>query len=195
MNKNLITFHFEQASGHFKEPNINDQYLDERTKTAIRNAWDTCSIIDNFGKIWIQVDSLHTLIRTIRSQAHYLIGGISDEDKYRQGDILYIRGTAVYQLLDHNLQNAGSMQREQYIRFSELFYIAIRDCSRARVLRSEFYEFLKRILGKLKLIVNKTTHAIITQNQINDEHELNELCILNNWNIDWYNPYTQIFNK
>ena len=52
--------------------------------------------------------------------------------------------------MDYNIQNARSLQRENYIRFSELFYRAIRDCSRARELRAEFYEHLNRTIGYLK---------------------------------------------
>ncbi|MNR27656.1 hypothetical protein D3C85_1449370 [compost metagenome] len=53
-------------------------------------------------------------------------------------------------MLDFNIQNARSLQRENYIRYSELFYKAIRDCSRARELRAEFYEHLNRSIGRLK---------------------------------------------
>lgn len=36
------------------------------------------------------------------------------------------------------------------------------------------------------LVVNKSTHEIITKNGINDEEELKELCLQKGWNLDWY---------
>lgn len=150
MTKNIIPYDFEQVSGTYQQPTSEDRYLNESTKTAIRNAWDSCSVLDNFGRVWVQSGCLHTLLRTTIPNANYLIGGVADYDKYRDGTQLYIRGTAICQLLDTNIQNARSLQRENYIRFSELFYKAIRDCSRARELRAEFYEHLQRILGRLK---------------------------------------------
>lgn len=237
MTKEIIPYEFEQASGIYQQPTSIDKYLNENTKAAIRNAWDKHSVLDNFGRVWIQAGCVHTLLRTSKANANYLIGGVVDYDKYRNGTELYIRGTAICQLLDFNIQNARSLQRENYIRFSELFYKAIRDCSRARELRAEFYEHLQRIIGRLKqgriialgichdeltneplslqtcefshirsvslfpelagltkngLIVNKNTHAQITENTINDEEELLQLCKINGWNTKWHDEYTLI---
>lgn len=150
MTKNIIPYDFEKVSGTYQQPTSEDRYLNDNTKAAIRNAWDSCSVLDSFGRVWVQSSCVHTLLRTSIANANYLIGGIADYDKYRDGTQLYIRGTAICQLLDANIQNARSLQRENYIRFSELFYKAIRDCSRARELRAEFYEHLQRIVGRLK---------------------------------------------
>jgi hypothetical protein len=150
VSNKIIPYEFEQAAGSYQEPTLDAQYLNESTKAAIRNAWDTCSVLDNFGRVWVHSGSVHTLLRTTKNNANYLIGGVVDSDKYREGAELYIRGTAICQLLDFNIQNARNLQRENYIRFSELFYKAIRDCSRARELRAEFYEHLGRVTGKLK---------------------------------------------
>lgn len=234
MTRKIIPYQFEQALGHFKEPSTSSQYLNERTKVAIKNAWDRCAIIDNFGRVWVQSESVHTLLRTSQSNAKYLIAGVPDQDKSRYNNKLLIRGTAICQLLDFNIQNARSLQRENYIRYSELFYKAIRDCSKARELRAEFYEHLNRIISRLKqerinnlgisydeltgdnlnlqtcefshirsvslypelaglfengLIVNKEIHSIITQNSINDESELEQLCMLKNWGVNWLQDY------
>lgn len=150
MTKKIIPYEFEKASGAYQQPTSEDRYLNESTKSAIKNAWDSFSVLDSFGRVWVQANCVHTLLRTSKANANYLIGGIADYDKYREGTQLYIRGTAICQLLDFNIQNARSLQRENYIRFSELFYKAIRDCSRARELRAEFYEHLQRIVGRLK---------------------------------------------
>lgn len=39
------------------------------------------------------------------------------------------------------------------------------------------------------LIVNKTTHNLITSENVNDEEELYKLCYKNQWNTEWYNDY------
>lgn len=39
------------------------------------------------------------------------------------------------------------------------------------------------------LIINKSTHDIITSLCVNDEEELFSLCITNSWNINWYKEF------
>jgi len=147
----LIPYQFEAVLEKFPVPSSTHlSYLDERTKVAITNAWENFTVLDNYGRVWIVSEKVHVLLRTNRDNAKYIIGGVPDNDKYRDGNKLYIRGSTIYQILDYNIQNARSLQRENYIRFSELFYRAIRDCSRARELRAEFYEHLNRTIGYLK---------------------------------------------
>lgn len=43
------------------------------------------------------------------------------------------------------------------------------------------------------LIVNKATHAIITEEGINDEDELLILCQKKGWRTDWYNKFKHYF--
>lgn len=151
MKYQLIPYHFEAVLEKFRLPSSEHlPYLDDKTKVSIINAWENFTLLDNYGRIWIISDKVHVLLRTNRDNAKYIIGGVPDIDKYRDGEKLYIRGSTIYQILDYNIQNARSLQRENYIRFSELFYRAIRDCSRARELRAEFYEYLNRTIGYLK---------------------------------------------
>lgn len=44
-------------------------------------------------------------------------------------------------------------------------------------------------------IVNKETHEIITENNINDEEELFELCKTEKWNTDWYKDYKKMLKN
>lgn len=174
MTKNIIPYDFEKVSGAYKQPVSEDRYLHENTKVAIRNAWDTCSVLDNFGRVWVKSSCVHVLLRTSIANANYLIGGIDNYDKYRDGMQLYIRGTAICYLLDFNIQNARSLQRENYIRFSELFYKAIRDSSRAREIRAEFYEHLNRILGRLK--INRISRFGIQYDELTNEPLILQTC-------------------
>jgi len=151
MKYQLIPYQFEAVLEKFPVPSSEHlPYLDERTKISIANAWENFTVLDNYGRVWIISEKVHILLRTNRDNAKYIIGGVPDDDKYRDGEKLYIRGSTIYQILDYNIQNARSLQRENYIRFSELFYRAIRDCSRARELRAEFYEHLRITTGYLK---------------------------------------------
>ncbi len=151
MPYNIEIYQFESAVGSFKTPvEYNKTYLNERTKVAIVNAWEQCSVLNYDGKVWLLSEKIHILLRTNKANANYIIADILDENKYLNGNKLYIRGTVISKILDESIQNAGSLQRENYIRFSELFYHAIRNCSRARELRAEFYEYLKTIIGSLK---------------------------------------------
>jgi len=43
------------------------------------------------------------------------------------------------------------------------------------------------------LIVNKNTHKIITEKNINDEEELYDLCIEMNWQTNWYDEFKENF--
>ncbi len=124
--------------------------LNETTKNSISNAWEEYAVFDEFGRVWIISDKIHILLRTSRENAKYIVGGISDNNKYRDGDILYIRGSEIYKILDETLQNARSFRRENYIWFSELFYRAIRDCDRGCLLRTAFYEHLNKTISSLK---------------------------------------------
>lgn len=151
MKYQLIPYQFEAVLEKFPVPSSDHlPYLDDRTKVSIGNAWENFTVLDNYGRVWIIAEKVHVLLRTNRDNAKYIIGGVPDDDKYRDGEKLYIRGSTIYQILDYNIQNARSLQRENYIRFSELFYRAIRDCSRARELRAEFYEHLRVTVGYLK---------------------------------------------
>lgn len=58
------------------------------------------------------------------------------------------------------------------------------------------YAIYKEISNDIEngLIVNKETHQIITEEGINDEDELQNLCNKRNWNLDWYQKYKKYFN-
>ena len=43
------------------------------------------------------------------------------------------------------------------------------------------------------LIVNKSTHKIITEENINDEDELYALCEKKGWTTNWYDKFQESF--
>jgi len=103
----LIPYQFEAVLEKFPVPSSEHlSYLDGRTKVAIANAWENY----NYGHVWISSQKVHILLRTNRDNAKYIIGGVPDSDKYRDGKKLYIRGSTIYQILDYNIQNTRSLQ-------------------------------------------------------------------------------------
>lgn len=45
------------------------------------------------------------------------------------------------------------------------------------------------------LIVNKETHKIITKANINDEDELYDLCVSEDWSTEWYSTFSQCLEE
>ncbi|ACI51387.1 hypothetical protein Gdia_1609 [Gluconacetobacter diazotrophicus PA1 5] len=232
MSNPIVPYSFTSPAGDYSIPRIQNDLLNQSTINSIKNAWDSAAIIDSSGRVWINSQYMHTILRTTPQNSRYLIGGIDDSNKHIDGDYLFVRGSSILEILDVNIQCARGLARENYLRVSEAFYRAIRDCDKARITRAEFYEHLMTVKQRLKqqrismscideldgspldiascefshirsvaiyphlsgligngLIVNKETHNIITNNGINDEHELLELCQNLGWNTDWYSVY------
>lgn len=234
MSNGIIPFDDHSIQGAYTLPNTQSEKLTPSTIQGIINAWDNLTILDTYGRPWINSKGIHVVLRTSKDNAAYLVAGLADDQKYKTGADLFIRGESICYLLDTSIINARSMLRENYIKYSQLLYIAIRDCSRARELRGEHYEYIKKIVRTLKnkrineyhinydeltnevlhgataefshirsvslypqlashldngFVVNKDTHKIITKNSINDESELRDLCMINNWNVNWYDKY------
>lgn len=124
--------------------------LYEPTLKAIHNAWEESAIIDQNGTVWIGIEKLHCILRTSSDSARYLSDSISD--KYRQniGGEQYIRGCEIFRLIDSAIQTARSESREEYIRFSELYYQFIRDSDKAQKARRDFYGRINKSRRKLK---------------------------------------------
>jgi hypothetical protein len=207
---------------------------------GICNAWHRGIQIDYCGRIWICQSQLHTILRTTRAAARYLLLEISDEYQLEcQGEI-YIQGSEIYRSLDVTIQSAGCIKKEKYARFSEEIYRLIRDSDKLKTIRYEFYEEIESHKKNLKqirirelklgsdeltgdfldkidsdfshirnakmylpladrywngLVVNKETHKIITKANINDEDELYELCVSEDWNTEWYSTFSQCLNE
>jgi len=193
-------------------------------------------VLDNFGRPWLNDKSIHVVLRTTRSNANYLIATLPIDQKTYLANNQYVKGESVMYLLSQTVLNAGGLLRENYLKYSQLLYLAIQDCAVAREMRAEHYEYSKKIIKTLKskrvseleldfdeltgeplihltaefshirsaslypefacqvdngLVVNKQTHKIITQNFINDENELLDLCDLQGWDVSWFHDFTE----
>lgn len=208
-------------------------YLAKNTLTSIHNAWTASAAIDQHGSVWVAASRMHTILRTTKSNArYYLEYEVGSEHKKTIDGETYIAGTEIGCLLDNIIQNAGSISREEYTRFSEDYYGRIRNSKEAKIIRAERYERMSTYRGELKririaqmsinydeltndslqqsqfshirsfaihyqladkiwngLVVNRTTHKIITSAEINDEDQLLQLCRKYNWNTNWYDTF------
>lgn len=229
----------QSASSQYDIPNVSSPFVQQQTINAIRSAWDKFSFIDCYGRVWVSAEGCHVILRTSTANAKYLIGRLSDNEKYTEGDTLLIKGPAICKILDEFCYSAGSLIRENYIRYSQCVYEAIKHSSRARELRAQNYTRIGNAIGTLKnlrikqyaikhdeltgdvllpnsqfshirsvaaypqiatnvqngLIVNATTHDVITSLGISDESELLELCKSQNWKLDWIYSYNQFLSS
>jgi len=149
MTNDIVPFNFEKASG-YDIPSVQNDKLAKNTVTAIRNAWDRNTIFDKFGRVWINIETIHTVLRTSKENAKYRIAGLAEEEKLKSGNDIFVKGASICYLLDDSIQNARSISRESYIKHSQLLYLAIRDCSRAKELRAEYYEYINKVTKRLK---------------------------------------------
>lgn len=149
MNRMTI-MNLQSSSGQYDIPTINNEYAKQQVITAIRSAWDKFSFIDCYGRIWINSDGCHTILRTTRDNALYLVGRLSDSEKFNANAMIFIKGPAICKILDEFCYSAGSLSRENYIRYSQCVYEAIKHSSKARELRAQNYERIRSQICGLK---------------------------------------------
>jgi len=217
-------------------PSEEGQY--KNTITSIKNAWNNSTYLDNSGKAWVDTENLHSILRTNKSNANYIVAKISDENKVTFNNKTFIRGYEISMRIDKLIQECGSGTKVDYLKYSEKNYISIRDCDKGKLLRSESENRLSEERKKLKkkrikcykikkdeltggaldiknsdfshirsyslyplladnikngLIVNKSTHKIITEENISDEDELYALCKKKGWTTNWYDKFQESF--
>lgn len=128
-----------------------DNYLNEKSLMSIHKAWTSSAVIDNNGAVWILQDNLHIILRT--PDAKYLVDN-EIETKYKKivNRKNYIKGSEVIKLLDRIIQNAGSIKKEEYARYSENMYLRIRDSKDAKLQRAKRYEFIKEYRDEMRRI-------------------------------------------
>lgn len=217
-----------------------DAGLYTQTLKSIYTAWTSSAIIDQRGAVWVRTSKLHTILRTTRVLARYYLDIIADEHKVKVRGEMYVKGSEVCRLIDNAVQSSSSLRREGYARYSDYLYREIRDSDKARLVRAEYYEYIRRYRSELKrtriarfdvttdeltglplyktgtqfshirsvgayldmadkiwngLVVNQQTHKIITNNDVNDEDQLLNLCIEYGWNTDWYSEFLNSLNS
>jgi len=134
--------------------------LAQGTLKGIFNAWIAASVIDQRGAVWVKASQLHTILRTKKDKAKYLLGGVGKRDKVQMtGEGLLggekvletlVRSTKVCEWVNQSIQSPTGARTADYLKYSEAVYRKVRDCKDARLLRAEFREQLKSTQKNLK---------------------------------------------
>lgn len=139
------------AANNYVIPDLSSNpYALQQTINSIRSAWDKFSFIDCYGRVWVSAEGCHVILRTSTANAKYLVGRLSDNEKYIQNDQILIKGPAICKILDEFCYSAGNLIRENYIRYSQCVYEAIKHSSCARELRAQNYTRIEKSIGALK---------------------------------------------
>ena len=127
----------------------------KNTITCIKNAWNNSTYLDNSGKTWVDTENLHSILRTNKSNARYIVAKISDENKVNFNNKTFIRGYEISMRIDKLIQECGSGTKVDYLKYSEKNYISIRDCDKGKLLRSESETRLSEEMKEIKEKKNK----------------------------------------
>lgn len=108
-----------------------DGMLASNVVTSISNAWSKGVLIDDAGRLWVQTDKLHTILRTSTNQAAYLVNLITNHNRrrFRVGnqEVGCVCSSEVARLLDELIQNPGTLTQRTYGQYSWELYSAMRD--------------------------------------------------------------------
>jgi hypothetical protein len=134
--------------------------LAKGTLKGIFNAWVAASVIDQRGAVWVKVSQLHTILRTTKDKARYLVGSVGRRDKVQMTGTNLIGGEKVLETLvrstkicdwvNESIQSPVVARTVEYLKYSEAVYRQVRDSKDARLLRAEFREQLQSTQRNLK---------------------------------------------
>lgn len=235
---NEIDFFRPSSDIYFTMREYDDSY-NENVIRQIEKAWRKGSGVDRFGHVWVDTNFFHTILRTDKSNARYIIAQIDEREKRVINGTIYIHGPEVLKLLDSERMYSSTIKRSKNLAVSRDTYLAIEDSDSVSFMRAEYMEDMNEERKKLKgrrisrygidfdeltgeelksncqfshirswtrypryaldidngLIVNNSTHKIITSCGVNDEEELFDLCQDENWDISWYDKYKRKFGN
>ena len=134
--------------------------LAQGTLRGIFNAWVAAAVIDERGAVWVRASKLHTILRTKKDKARYLLGSTNRRDKVQitQTRLLgkkkvietLVRSTKVCEWVNEFIQAPLALRTADYLRYSEAVYRKVRDCPEAKLLRTEFQQQIANARKSLK---------------------------------------------
>ena len=125
------------------------------TLRAIYNAWIAAAIVDQRGAVWVRASKLHTILRTTKPNARYLLNDAPKRDIIhlamgkRKTETL-VRGTRVGAWVDETIQRPTAARTSKYLGYSEEIYRRVRDHPEVRELRADFLHGMKSAMLRLK---------------------------------------------
>lgn len=114
------------------------------------NAWESGTLTDSMGQIWIDEQHLSDIWRTDNGTAAFFVGGIISSDRVNFSGRQCVKYSAVVYRLNEILQGPITNKRREYLRLSEIIGQHARDASQADVLRLQNAESVNDAKRRLK---------------------------------------------
>lgn len=148
-NTSLVPFNNHVADMSVGIPD-NPKGSYKATCTQIKNAWVNFTHIDDEGVIWVDIERIHSILRTNKVIAKYKLKDIEDKDILRYGKKVYVKAYQIRNLIDSAIQIEKIGKKKEYLRYSEQIYMAIRDCDTAEIIREKYNSLMESERRKLK---------------------------------------------
>ena len=113
-------------------------------------AWRDSVLIDEKGWMWIKKDKLHSILRTSKSNAQFLVMKMGDEFKRSFNREIYVRGYKILELIAKTIEENGAGSKGINLEASRQFFDTINQCDTVKLQRLEFDYTLKEARKKLK---------------------------------------------
>lgn len=211
-------------------------HMNQGHAKRVYNAWQSGTLVDGTGAVWINAEHLANIWRTDKATAEYFVAGIQQSDKADFGDGECVKYSAVIYRLSEFILAPVEHRRREYLRMSEQMGLIARDADPAEVIRMKHSELISGAVRELKkkriseyriicdeltlkplgfrtaefhhirrqsisvdlismiwngLIVDRSTHNIITERGVCDERQLLSLCQIMGWDTAWFDVYCQ----
>jgi len=114
------------------------------------NAWQSGSLVDGVGQVWIIADLLADIWRTDSATAAYFVGSIPLSDRANFGGQECVKYSAVIYRLLEIMQSPIPNKRREYLRLSESMGQQARDADAVEVIRLRHTEFIADTKSQLK---------------------------------------------
>ncbi len=134
----------------FTEPEITNEKANKNTVKTISNAWKDATIVDNQGWLWVRCDKLHTILRTNKSNANYVVMQIPDKYIKCMNGKNYVRGFVVISLISKYIEENGVGTKGTYLEVSRTYYDTILASDKVKLIRLEYDNVMKGQRKKLK---------------------------------------------
>lgn len=158
---------------NYTEPVLENQ-ITQKVKSELQRAWRDSILIDEKGWMWVKKNKLHSIIRTNKANAQFLVMRLSSEFKCNFNGELYIRGYKVLELLAKTIEENGAGKKGLNLEASKKFYDAINTCESVRLQRLEYDYTLNEARKKLKK--KRRTKYKLTHDELTGEPLIIRSC-------------------
>ncbi|MGG5461322.1 hypothetical protein [Clostridium sp. B9] len=145
----LVVLKYSASDFEFEMPEKEEE-LAPKVYKEIENAWKGSSFLDDKGWVWIREDRLHSILRTTKGNAAYLLDRIYDKYKVNIGQYTYVRGFEIIKIIYKRIEESGVGKTEKYLSLSKNYYEAILNSDKAKVLRLEHSKLMSESRKSLK---------------------------------------------